>query len=131
MLPAGPQDVYASAAHNHIELLLGCTSDEGYMLLPGLVPKFGFSVEQLDVVSARMLVATLVSIFANLPSTGPAAESIIEQYLGGLGSEAPTEDVQKAMVEFLTDVLFTIPTIRTATAHSRMCICVLLNTLNM
>jgi len=123
ILPSSPQDVYTTATHNHVQLMLGCNSDEGELILTSLASKFGINPDSLDIATVGVVIATFVSmtIAAAHPNAKQITDAVVAQYLSGFDSTASSQELHKILVDFLTDSMFVIPTIRTANSHSRMC----------
>jgi len=120
VLPSTPLDIYMSAKHNHVDLLIGCNSDEGGMVLVGIAQKFGINLEQLDVASARHLIGTFMSMYFSFPNAEKISEAVIEQYTSGVDHTTSNEDLYKILVEFFGDILFIKPMIETVNHHSRL-----------
>jgi Carboxylesterase family len=99
--------------------MLGCNSDEGHLIFGGIASKFGFNPQQLDVAMARKVIGGFVSTFFTVPNAEKVIGAIVGQYLGDVDPNASSEDLHKILVEFLGDVLFVVPTVRTANNHSR------------
>ena len=119
VLPTNPADIYASADHNRVELMIGCNSDEGCMLLPLFLSLFGIKVDQLDVNIARMFITGFLFSLFSAPQAKEVAGTVVAQYLDNLDSKASPEVIQRTLIEFIGDALIVAPTIRTANFHSR------------
>jgi hypothetical protein len=111
--------MYASADHNQVDLLIGCNSDEGVMIFAGLMHKFGLNPAELNVFKARFIITNFMSAFFTVPGTEQITDAVLSEYLSGLDSTSSAEDVHRILAEFLGDVLFLVPTIKTADHHSR------------
>jgi carboxylesterase type B len=119
VLPTAPVNIYASAAQSHVELLTGVNSDDGYMVFIGISRKFGLEPAQLNVAFARAFMTGFVTNFFSFPSTEAVVEAIHSQYLNEVSATASPEELQKILVEFISDTMFVIPAIQTANFHSR------------
>jgi carboxylesterase type B len=119
-LPSGPLDVYSSAQHNRVELLIGCNSDEGVTIAGFIAKMFGVDIDKLDVATAGTIMAGFLSMNFTFPNMEQVAGAVAAQYLSDVESTASSEDIHKILVEFFTDALFLAPTIKTADHHSRM-----------
>lgn len=126
VLPSGPLDIYTSARHNQVELLLGSNSDEGEMIASFFARMFGLDPEKLDAAAVRKIIAGFLSVYFTFQNSEQVAEVVASEYLRDVDSTASSDDFHKVVVTFLTDVLFLAPTIKTANHHSRTCCAVLL-----
>jgi carboxylesterase type B len=122
VLPDHPQDIYAAALHNRVELMLGCTSDEGAFLFNNLTKRFGIAPETLSVDVARVVMKRMLLSFWTVPNPERVADAVVAEYLPER-SDWSTDDVHKKLVEFFGDFPILIPTVKTANWHSRMLFC--------
>jgi carboxylesterase type B len=119
VLPSVPVNIYASAAHNNIDLMVGVNSDEGYMIYSAIISKFGITPDQLDASSVRAFITDFATGFFSFPNAEVAGEAIASHYLNELGSTASPAELQTVATECVGDMLFVIPAIQTANFHSR------------
>jgi hypothetical protein len=119
VLPSAPVNIYASAAQNNVDLMIGVNSDEGYMIYSAIISQFGIKADQLDVASVRAFVSGFATVFFSFSNAAVAGEAIASHYLSELSSTASPEELQKVASECVGDMLFVIPAIQTANFHSR------------
>ena len=117
VLPAEPQSLYEAAKFNHVDLMIGCNSDEGQVFIFVLMPRFGVDMANVDLAAARAAMTGFVKIY--LDSLQNNLDAMFTEYLEGLDDNSPPKDIHQALVDFMGDVMFFIPTLTTANLHSR------------